>query len=66
MRIRKKRRKQLVDDFKETRGYWKLKEDALDSTLWGPGVGINYGPVVRQTTEWMNVVMIINFFFWGM
>jgi hypothetical protein len=28
-----KRCKQLVDGLKETRGYWKLKEEALDRTL---------------------------------
>ena len=28
-----KRRKQLLDDLKEKRGYWKLKEEALDCTL---------------------------------
>jgi hypothetical protein len=25
-----RRRKQLLDDLKETKGYWKLKEKALD------------------------------------
>jgi hypothetical protein len=29
-----KRRKQLLDDFKETTGYLKLKEKSLDYTLW--------------------------------
>jgi len=29
---RGRRRKQLLDDFKETSGYWKLKEEALDHT----------------------------------
>jgi hypothetical protein len=28
------RRKQLLDDLKEKRGYWKLKEEALDPTVW--------------------------------
>jgi hypothetical protein len=23
-----------MDDIKETRGYWKLKDGALDSALW--------------------------------
>jgi hypothetical protein len=23
-----------LDDLKETRGYWKLKEEAMDGTLW--------------------------------
>jgi hypothetical protein len=27
-------RKQLLDDFKQTRGYLKLKEEALDYTAW--------------------------------
>jgi hypothetical protein len=27
-------RKQLLDDLKEKRRYWKLKEEALDRTLW--------------------------------
>ena len=30
---RGRRRKQLLDDFKGRRGYWKLKEEALDRTL---------------------------------
>jgi len=31
-----RRRQQLLDDFRETRGYWKLKEEALDlmKSLW--------------------------------
>jgi hypothetical protein len=33
-RIQGIRCKQLLDDLKEKRGYWKSKEDALDITLW--------------------------------
>jgi hypothetical protein len=29
-----RRRKQQLDDLKEQRRYWKLKEEALDRTLW--------------------------------
>jgi hypothetical protein len=29
-----RRRKQLLHDLQEKRRYWKLKEEALDSTLW--------------------------------
>jgi hypothetical protein len=43
--------KQLLDDLKEKRGYWKLKEEALDRTLWRTRFGRGYGPIVRQTTE---------------
>jgi hypothetical protein len=46
---RGKRRKQLLDDLKEKRRYWKLKEEALDRTLWRTRFGRGYGPVVRQT-----------------
>jgi hypothetical protein len=45
------RRKQLLDDDKEKRRYWKLKEEALYRTLWRTRFGRGYGPVVRQTTE---------------
>jgi hypothetical protein len=48
---RGKRRKRLLDDLKEKRRYWKLKEEALDRTLWRTGFGRGYGPVVRQTRE---------------
>jgi hypothetical protein len=48
---RGRRRKQLLDDLKKKRRYWKLKDDALDRTLWRIRFGRDYGPVVRQTTE---------------
>jgi hypothetical protein len=47
-------RKQLLDDLKEKRGYWKLKEEALDRSQWRSRFGRGYGPVARQTTERMN------------
>jgi hypothetical protein len=48
---RGRRRKQLLDDLKEKRRYWKLKEEALDHTQWKTRFGRGYGPVVRQTTK---------------
>jgi hypothetical protein len=48
---RGRRRKQLLDDLKETRRYWKLKEAALNRTLWRTHFGIGYRPVLIQTTE---------------
>jgi hypothetical protein len=48
---RGRRRKHLPDDLKEKRRYWKLKEEALDRTLWRIRSGRGYGPVVRQTGE---------------
>ena len=44
-----RRRKQLLYNFKETRGYWKLKEEELDRTLLKTRFGRGYGPAVRQT-----------------
>jgi hypothetical protein len=45
------RRKQLLNGLKEKRRYWKLKEEALDRTLWRTRFGRGYGPVVRQTAK---------------
>jgi hypothetical protein len=50
MESRRRRRKQLLDDLEEKRGYYKLKEEALDCTLWRYPFGRSCGPVVRQTT----------------
>jgi hypothetical protein len=51
---RVRRRKQLLDELKERRGYSHLKEKALDRTMWRAGLGRDFGPVVRQTAKWMN------------
>jgi hypothetical protein len=48
---RGRRRKQLLVDVKEKRGHWKMKEEALDHTVWRTGFGRGCGPFVRQTTE---------------
>jgi len=50
-----RRRWKLLDDLKERRGYSHLKEEALDRTVWRARFGRGFGPVVRQTTKWMNV-----------
>jgi hypothetical protein len=50
---RKRRRRKLLDDLKERRGYSHLKEEALGRTMWGGRVGRGFGPVVRQTTKLM-------------
>jgi hypothetical protein len=44
-----RRRRKLLDDLKERRGYSHLKEEALDRTLWRARFGRSFGPVVRQT-----------------
>jgi hypothetical protein len=48
-RRRGRRLKQLLDDLKEARRYWKLKEEAQDRTLWRTQFGRGYEPVAGQT-----------------
>jgi len=49
--LRGRRCKQLLDDLKEMRGYWKLKEEALNRKLWRTRFGRGYGHVERHTME---------------
>ena len=46
-----RRRRKLLDDLKERRGYSRLKEEALDRTVWRDCFGKGFGPVVRQTAK---------------
>ena len=52
---RGRRRKQLLGDFMEKRGYWKLIEEALGGTVWRTGFGRGCGYVVRQTAACVSV-----------
>ena len=45
-RERGKRRKKLLDDLTDRRGYCQLKEEALDRTMWRNRFGRGFGPVV--------------------
>ena len=46
-----RRRRKLLDDVKERRGYSHSKEEALDRTMWRAHFGRGFGPVIRQTTK---------------
>ena len=48
---RGRRRRKLLDDLEERRGYSHLKEEGLDRTMWRARFGRGFGPVVRQTAE---------------
>ena len=45
------RRRKLLSDLKERRGYSHLKEEALDRTMWRGRFGRGFGTVVRQTSK---------------
>jgi hypothetical protein len=48
---RGRKRRKLLGDLKERRGYSHLKEEALDRAMWRARFGRDLGPVVRQTTK---------------
>jgi hypothetical protein len=50
-RRRGRRRRKLLDDLKNRRGYSHLKEGALDRIMWRNRFGGGFEPFVRQNTE---------------
>ena len=48
---RGRRRRKLLDELTERKGYSHLKEEALDRTVWRARFGRGFGPVVRQIAE---------------
>ena len=51
-RRRGRRRKKLLDNLKDRRGYCRLKEEALDRAMWRNRFGRGFGPVVWQITDY--------------
>jgi hypothetical protein len=49
-----RRRKEVLNELKETRDNVKLREEALNRTVWRTGYERGYRPVVKQTRECMN------------
>ena len=47
---RGRKRRKLLDELKERRGYSHLKEETLDCIMWRARFGGGFGPVVGQTT----------------
>jgi len=45
-RRRGRRRKKLLDDLKDRRGYCQSKEETLDRIMWRNRFGRGFGPVV--------------------
>ena len=54
-----RRRNKLLDDLKEKRGHWKLKDEALDRSVEELAVEWGCGPVVRQTAERLTLLVDI-------
>jgi hypothetical protein len=50
-RRRGRRRKKLLGDLKDRRGYFRLKDEALDHTVWRNHFGRGVGPVIRLLNE---------------
>jgi len=50
-RRRGRRRKKLLDDFKNKRGYSHLKDETQGRTMWRNRFRGGFGPVVEQNTE---------------
>jgi hypothetical protein len=48
---RGRKRRKLLDDLKEWKGYSHLKQEALDRTMWRDRFGRDFRPVVRQTAK---------------
>ena len=46
-----RRRKKLLNDLKDRRGYCELKEEALDRTMWRNRFARGFGPVISQITD---------------
>ena len=53
---RGRERRKLLDDLKERRGHFQLKEEVLARTMQRARFGRSFGPVVRQTTERMSMI----------
>jgi hypothetical protein len=51
---RGRRRRRLLDDFKERRGYSHPKEEALDRTMCSARCRGSCGAIVRQTAKLIN------------
>ena len=56
---RGRRGKQLLNDLKKRRRYWKLKEEALYRTVCTTRYGRGCESVVRQTVEWIYIYIYL-------
>jgi hypothetical protein len=50
---RGRRRRKLLDDLKERRGYSYPMDESLNRTMWRARFGRGFGPVVRRNAKWV-------------
>jgi hypothetical protein len=50
-----RRRKQLLDDLEKRTGYWKLKQDVPDRTVWRTRFGRSYRKTDYETNKYTHV-----------
>jgi len=55
-RRRGRRRKKLLDELKDRRGYCQLKAEALYRTMWRNHFGRNFGPVFERLLLMMMII----------
>jgi hypothetical protein len=49
-----------LNGLKGKTAYWKMKQEALNRTLWRTRFGIGYGRVVRLQHEWLDIKLFSN------
>jgi hypothetical protein len=64
-RRRGRRRRKLLNELKERKGYSDLKVEALERTMLRAHVGRGFGTVVRQTTKLINELRKVRYFVQG-
>jgi hypothetical protein len=52
--------KQLLDALKEMRGYWKLREETRDRSVWRSGFGRGYWSITRLRNDMRKLMQIIH------
>jgi hypothetical protein len=52
-----RRHKQLQNDIKGKKMYWRLKEEAVDGTVWRTGFGRDCGPVLNILQNEGNIAL---------
>ena len=58
-----RRRRKLLDDLKERRGYSHLKEEALDRTMWRVRFGRGFGLAVPRNHNLFTLRLLMSYIY---